>query len=83
MAKSITSRAFNQDVSLAKRAADDGPVIITDRGRPAHVLLSFEAYLHLTGAAGTLLEALAMPGLSDIEFDAPRSGLVLHDVDLG
>ena len=37
--KFITSREFNQDVSKAKRAALKGPIFITDRGRPAHVLL--------------------------------------------
>lgn len=37
---SVTSREFNQDVSKAKRAATEGPVFITDRGRPAHVLLT-------------------------------------------
>lgn len=36
----LSSREFNQDTSRAKKAADAGPVIITDRGRPAHVLLS-------------------------------------------
>jgi len=35
----ISAREFNQDVSAAKRAAADGPVIITDGGRPSHVLL--------------------------------------------
>lgn len=39
----INSRTFNQDASGAKRAAQDGPVFITDRGKPAHVLLSIEA----------------------------------------
>ena len=39
-----SSRAFNQDASNAKHAAKDGPVIITDRGRPAHVLLTFDDY---------------------------------------
>ena len=38
----ITSRAFNQDTGGAKRAAEHGPVYVTDRGRPAHVLLTFE-----------------------------------------
>jgi len=38
----LSSRQFNQDASKAKRAALAGPVIITDRGRPAHVLLTFE-----------------------------------------
>lgn len=28
----LSSRDFNQDVSRAKRAAEDDPVIITDRG---------------------------------------------------
>ena len=45
----ITSRTFNQDASGAKRAAENGPVFITDRGKPAHVLLSIEAYRRLTG----------------------------------
>lgn len=44
----VSSRQFNQDQSGAKSAAKKGPVIIADRGRPAHVLLSFEAYQKLT-----------------------------------
>ena len=39
----ISSRDFNQDVSKAKRAAEAGPVVITDRGRPAFVLLRHDA----------------------------------------
>ena len=35
----LSSREFNQDVSRAKRAANEGPVIITDRGTPAYVLM--------------------------------------------
>lgn len=40
----MSSRQFNQDTSGAKKAAERGPVYITDRGRPAHVLLTYEAY---------------------------------------
>jgi prevent-host-death family protein len=40
----FTAREFNQDVSAAKRAADKGPVVITDRGGPAYVLLSISDY---------------------------------------
>ena len=58
----LTSREFNQDLSRAKRAALEGPVIITDRGKPAHVLLNIEEYRRLTTAPRTLAEALAMPG---------------------
>ncbi len=44
MATTVSARAFNQDVSAAKRAADDGPVVITDRGEAAYVLLSIAEY---------------------------------------
>ena len=79
----ISSREFNQDAGGAKKAADKGPVIITDRGRPAHVLLSFEDYRKLLGKAPSLLEALAMPGGEDIEFEPPRlQGPISRPVDL-
>jgi prevent-host-death family protein len=40
----LSSREFNQDTGRAKKAAKRGPVLITDRGRPAHVLLTIEDY---------------------------------------
>ncbi len=66
----ISSREFNQDTGRAKKAAATGPVFITDRGRPAHVLLSIEDYRRLAGAGRDLVARLAMPGLSaiDVEF---------------
>jgi prevent-host-death family protein len=70
----LSSREFNQDVSRAKRAADEGPVIITDRGEPAYVLLRHDAYRRLTGEAQTILDLLAEPGVEDIDFDPPRLG---------
>ena len=69
----ISSREFNQDTSRAKKAASKGPVFITDRGRPAHVLLSIKEYQQLTGQRRNIVEALSMPGLSDIEVEFPRS----------
>ena len=69
----ITSREFNQDTSGAKKAAEKGPVYITDRGRPAHVLLTFDAYEQLIGRH-RVLDLLAEPaGVEDIEFSIPRS----------
>ncbi len=68
----ISSREFNQDVSRARRAADSGPVIITDRGEPAYVLLRHEAYRRLADAEPSILELLDLPGVEDIEFDPPR-----------
>ncbi len=70
----ISSREFNQDVSQAKRAAEAGPVFITDRGRPAYVLLRHEAYQRLAGPSKSLLDAVAMPASDHIEFDPPRMG---------
>ena len=68
----LSSREFNQDASRAKRAAAKGPVFITDRGRPAHVLLSIADYQRLVGGNRKIADALAMPGAEDIEFDPPR-----------
>ena len=83
MAKTIvSSREFNQDASGAKRAANKGPVIITDRGRPAHVLLSFEAYQKLTRKPANITDLLSMPGVAGIPFEAPRMGPVARVVDL-
>lgn len=70
----ISSREFNQDAGGAKKAADKGPVIITDRGKPAHVLLSFEDYRKLLGNRPSLLEALAQKEEGDFDFDPPRMG---------
>ena len=50
----VSSREFNQDTSRAKKAAKLGPVFITDRGQPAHVLLSIDEYRKLTGGQMTL-----------------------------
>lgn len=73
MATQISSREFNQDTSGAKKAAEDGPVYITDRGRPAHVLLTFGAYEELIGKR-RVLDLLAEPaGVEDIEFRIPES----------
>lgn len=70
----LSSREFNQDVSRAKRAADAGPVIITDRGEPAYVLLRHDAYRQLAGGGPTIRDLLDQPGVEDIEFDPPRLG---------
>lgn len=68
----LSSREFNQDTSRAKQAASRGPVFITDRGRPAHVLLTIEEYQKLAGCSTSIVDQLAMPGVEDIEFDPPR-----------
>lgn len=68
----FSSREFNQRASEAKKAADQGPVFITDRGRPAYVLLSIEDYRALTAPRQSIAALLAMPGdLADVELPIP------------
>lgn len=78
----FSSRQFNQDASKAKKAAKAGPVFITDRGRPAHVLLTFEDYKKITGGRTKIADLLAMPGMEDIEIDFPRLRDLAHPADL-
>lgn len=78
----ITSRELNDDLGGAKRAALNGPVLITDRGKPAHVLMSYSEYQRLTGRRRDIVEALSMPGLSDIPFDPPRASIHARSADL-
>lgn len=68
----MSSREFNQDVGRAKRAAADGPVVITDRSRPSHVLLSYEDYAKLTRASGSIVELLADDRAAGIPFETTR-----------
>ena len=74
----LSSRDFNQDTSRAKRAAKRGPVFITDRGRPSHVLLTVEEYQKITAGQKNIADLLAMPEASKIEFEPPRVGGNLH-----
>ena len=69
----VSSREFQQNANQAQKATRHGPVFITNRGKPTQVLLSFEEYQRITGKQRTIVEALAMPGLSDIELDFPPS----------
>jgi prevent-host-death family protein len=81
MTTTITSRAFNQDAGAAKKAAARGPVIITDRGRPSHVLMTFDDYRRLAGEAHSIVDLLAQPENGDIAFDPPRLDLGLLPAD--
>lgn len=78
----INSRAFNQDTSGAKRAALDGPVVITDRGSPAHVLLNIEAYRRLIGQHANIIDLLADPVASEVSFEPDSLDSLTRPVDL-
>ena len=71
-ARSMSSREFNQGTGDAKRAARNGPVYVTDRGRPSHVLLSYDHYRRLVGGRPSLVDMLCVtPGIGDIDLDIP------------
>jgi prevent-host-death family protein len=80
----LSSREFNQDTGRAKRAARKGPVFITNRGRPAHVLLTIEQYQKITNKRESMIDLLAMPEVAAIEFEPPRLGdETVRPADLG
>lgn len=64
----MSAREFNRDVSAAKREANDGPVVITDRGEPAYVLLSIDDYRRMGDKAPSLVDRLSMDDEPEIEF---------------
>lgn len=77
----MSARELNQDVSAAKRAALQGPVVITDRGEEAFVLLSIEEYRRLRADSQDLVARLSMAD-DDIDFEPAPLGLNLEVPDL-
>jgi prevent-host-death family protein len=77
----LTSREFNQDTSGAKKATRKGPVFITDRGEPAHVLMTIEDYRRLSGNPRKIADTLALPGSKDVEFEAPRAKIEIRSTN--
>lgn len=70
----ISSREFEHDIGRAKRAAENGPVLITDRGEPAFVLMRFDAYHRMVEGVPRIRDLLDQPGIEEIEFEPPRFG---------
>ncbi len=62
--------------------AHDGLVIITDRGKPVHVLLSYDEYLHIIGQQESIVDQLGLPpGIEDVEVEFPRSRELAQPAD--
>lgn len=80
----VPSRDFARDVGNAKRLASEGPVFITDRGKPAYALLSIDDYYALTNKRGqSLLDVMdGIPG-GDFEFEPPRVDGDFKPADVG
>jgi prevent-host-death family protein len=80
----MSSREFNQDLAAAKRAAKDGPVIVTDRGEPTFVLLTHVDYRRLSGQTGRSLVDLLRQDEpeADFPFVAPQANGLVRPADL-
>lgn len=76
----MTAREFNRDVSAAKREASRGPVVITDRGEPAYVLLSIDEYRRFGERGASLVERLSMDDDLEVEFEPVGIGLKVPEL---
>lgn len=79
----ISSRELNQDIGAAKRAAAVSPVVITDRGKPAFVLMTHEEFRRMSGekAGPTMLDLLANEDAAGIDIDFKRPVPFGRDVE--
>jgi PHD/YefM family antitoxin component YafN of YafNO toxin-antitoxin module len=82
MTTTFSSREFNHGASKAKKASEIGPVFITDRGRPAHVLLTFDEYKRITASHTKIADLLAMSGDEYFEYEFESAGDVAQAADL-
>jgi hypothetical protein len=79
----FSSRDFTRDVAAAKTAARSGPVLITDRGQPAFVMLNIDEYQRLQGATPSLFALMQqLPALRDDTPPIPRMEVEFPDLEL-
>lgn len=82
MTSTVTSREFNQNIGKAQRQAHQEPVIITNRGKPDLVLLSYDEYQRMVGKKQTLLEAIGNHDAAFIDFEPKREPAIgFRDVE--
>ncbi len=83
MGRMITSRESDRHPGSAKKAAEEGPVIVTDRGEPAFVLLTYEAFRRLSGDVNPSLVDLLRQEDGDFDFEPPSlTGDVARPLEL-
>jgi hypothetical protein len=78
----FSSRDFTRDVAAAKTAARSGPVLITDRGQPAFVMLNIDEYQRLQGGTPSLFALMQqLPALPDDVPPIPRMEVEFRDIE--
>lgn len=77
----MTSASFNQNPSKAKKQADKRPLVITDHGEAAYVLMRYEEFEANWQKPRSLYEALRDPHAT-VEGDFSPDRLPLADRDI-
>jgi PHD/YefM family antitoxin component YafN of YafNO toxin-antitoxin module len=73
----MSSREFNQNTGKAKALANKAPLVITDRGKPAYVLMTHSDFDRLSTQASSqmperflsVVDALEQKGGPEYDFD--------------
>ncbi len=79
----FSTRELTRDVAAAKAAALTGPVLITDRGHSAFVMLNIDEYNRLQGKSPSLFALMQqLPELPDDVVEIPRVEIEFRDVEL-
>ncbi|MCJ8007290.1 type II toxin-antitoxin system Phd/YefM family antitoxin [Lederbergia wuyishanensis] len=74
--------AKNRLSQLVKKATDEGPQIISVRGKPTAVVLSVDEYERLTKPKTRLTDFFKESPLQDVELDIERSTDHAREVEL-
>lgn len=74
--------AKNRLSYVVKKATDEGPQIISVRGKPAAIILSVEEYQRLTQPKTRLADFFKESPLHDMELDLDRSEDLPREVEL-
>ena len=76
----VTAAEFNQRPSQVMRAAEEEPVLITERGRLSFVLLTYAEYQRLLRTPGDLAQWLEMD--EEIDFEIEPVALDIRSANL-
>ena len=68
----FSSQEFNQNPGRIKKAAEDGPVFVTERGERKIVVLSWSQYEALSANSPNIVDLFHDPETADIVFEPVR-----------
>jgi prevent-host-death family protein len=79
MTAQFTSQEFNRSPGQVKKAAEAGPVFVTERGKRKLVVLNWEEYARLAAGGPSIVELFHDPETADIAFEPGRFGGFMKD----